>query len=779
MDLVDGSQTGGNPPNWGTQGVPAATNTPGALAEVKSGWVDASNNLWMFGGQTDMADLSATLWKYDIPSGMWTWMNGVNTLNYTGNYGTLGVQAPTNQPPARFSYTRWQDGNDNFYLFAGGGGSSMYNDVWRYSTAANQWTWIAGSNFTNDPGSYPPTKCTFYNNHRPPSRIENQTAQFTTGCARAYYTFGGFSTGAGDAYNDLWLFEVDSFRWSWVSGTNIVNDPGVYGTMGLPAPTNMPPARGGQGQWVDNNYNLWIFGGLAISGFTIGYFNDLWRFVPDTSCINISQFIGGTLTPPDTNLCAGDTSYMTIPKPSVIAFWPSTYVQPNADTSVLAFFPPVTTTYTVALTEGTTCTSNDTVQFTIHINPRDTVNLTFPDTFRTCSPVVLAVDTGINYTITPVTGVTYIPGDTTITLSPNVPTTYTITGAKNGSCSEPDTAKVTVIKLSPVTADFTISDDTICLGEVIQFTTSAVGTGPLGYSWNFGDSLTSTLAAPTITYTNPGTYNVIHIVNDSIPCFDTVEKTVIVAPMPSSAMSISDTVLCEGQALSFVANVSVGIYEYTWDFGDGTSYTNKVSGTHAFDTAGSFNVIITVKDKVCPDTTLTKTVTVYPHPRVDIGEDTTMCPYSEPLVLTNIHFNPADRYKWNTGDSNTASIVARHPGIYGVTAITKEGCTGSDSVQILKSCYLDIPNAFTPNGDGINDYFFPRQLLSAALTRFRMQVFNRWGQVIFETDKLDGRGWDGRFNGVAQPNGVYVYVIEADIAGRWNEKYQGNVTLLR
>jgi len=64
-------------------------------------------------------------------------------------------------------------------------------------------------------------------------------------------------------------------------------------------------------------------------------------------------------------------------------------------------------------------------------------------------------------------------------------------------------------------------------------------------------------------------------------------------------------------------------------------------------------------------------------------------------------------------------------------------------------------------------------------TRFRMQVFNRWGQVVFETNKLDGRGWDGRFNGEMQAMGVYLYRVEADFANGRQERFAGNVTLLR
>ena len=98
---------------------------------------------------------------------------------------------------------------------------------------------------------------------------------------------------------------------------------------------------------------------------------------------------------------------------------------------------------------------------------------------------------------------------------------------------------------------------------------------------------------------------------------------------------------------------------------------------------------------------------------------------------------------------------------------------------MIKNCYVDIPNSFTPNGDGTNDYFLPRQLMAKGLNKFRMSVYNRWGQLMFETEQVNGRGWDGRFNDKEQPVGVYVYLIEASFENGVTEKYQGNVTLLR
>ncbi|MBP6455691.1 MAG: gliding motility-associated C-terminal domain-containing protein, partial [Chitinophagaceae bacterium] len=81
--------------------------------------------------------------------------------------------------------------------------------------------------------------------------------------------------------------------------------------------------------------------------------------------------------------------------------------------------------------------------------------------------------------------------------------------------------------------------------------------------------------------------------------------------------------------------------------------------------------------------------------------------------------------------------------------------------------------------DGDNDYFLPRQLLSAGLTAFKMDIFNRWGELIYSTSSIDGRGWDGNFNDTKQPMGVYIYVVNAEFKNKVKRTFQGNVTLIR
>lgn len=343
-----------------------------------------------------------------------------------------------------------------------------------------------------------------------------------------------------------------------------------------------------------------------------------------------------------------------------------------------------------------------------------------------------------------------------------------------------DSATITVNTLHPMSIDFTMSDDSICIGQDIQFTSTASAASAISYYWDFGDNRQSTNPAPIHTYTQPGIYTVRHVIHDQIPCYDTMYKTVVVEVSPSTSLTVSDTVICEGETIRFDGSFSSSLTEVLWDFGDGYPMHDVYSLSHAYDRSGFYTVMMTAKYPLCPDAVITRNILVHPIPKVDIGADMSLCPYNTaPILLRNHQGGQTDAYLWNNGATGY-EIQVRHPGIYALTVTNSDGCSAADSMEVVKDCYIDIPNVFTPDGDGHNDYFLPRQLLSKGLSKFHMQIFNRWGQLVFETNRLDGRGWDGKFNGKEQPNGVYVYLIEVEIGSLLRqEKYQGNVTLLR
>jgi gliding motility-associated-like protein len=147
------------------------------------------------------------------------------------------------------------------------------------------------------------------------------------------------------------------------------------------------------------------------------------------------------------------------------------------------------------------------------------------------------------------------------------------------------------------------------------------------------------------------------------------------------------------------------------------------------------------------------------------------------LQLSDPMASNVNQYLWSTGETSS-SILINQPGYYWVRVNNGE-CAMTDSIWIKRDCYLNIPNSFSPNGDGLNDYFLPRELLSSGLTSFKMSIYNRWGEQIFTTTAIDGRGWDGKYNNVPQPQGVFVYVIDASFINNVKKTFKGNVTLMR
>ena len=283
---------------YGIKGTPSPVNTPGKRFECNTTWVDAGNNLWLFGGTNGFTDLS-DLWKYDPLTNEWTWMSGDSTGNQVAVYGTMGLPAPANTPGARQAYCHWKDGAGNFYFFGGKDSADRsYNDLWKYEPATGFWSWVSGTSNPDDAGSYG-TRCVASVANIPPARYENRC--FWTDSTGNFWLFGGWNIGGGKLYNDLWMCDPDSFAWAFISGDTVANSPAVFGALGVPSASNKPGPRFGNIGWISANGYLYMFGGRKINSFDG---NDLWRYEMDPNCPLVNTgFPSASFYSSDTAFC--------------------------------------------------------------------------------------------------------------------------------------------------------------------------------------------------------------------------------------------------------------------------------------------------------------------------------------------------------------------------------------------------------------------------------------------------------------------------------------------
>lgn len=267
---------------FGTQGVTDPANKPGTMTGCIS-WT-YNNKFYVFSGNgfasVTFGMLNA-VWEYDPATGNWTWLKGSNVHNPYGVYGVKGLEAPTITPGGRNNGAAWFY-NGALYTYGGSGNNAVSNnvtldDLWSYNMSSNNWTWLRGNRYKINSGIYG-TQGVADAESKPGGR---HFAATCTGNGKSY-VFGGFGPDAtqfGGYLNDLWEYDHSTGKWIWLKGSNLVDQSPSYGTLGVPAATNTPAGRYAAGIWYLNN-KIYMFGGygMALSGSSKTYYNDLWEF---------------------------------------------------------------------------------------------------------------------------------------------------------------------------------------------------------------------------------------------------------------------------------------------------------------------------------------------------------------------------------------------------------------------------------------------------------------------------------------------------------------------
>jgi gliding motility-associated-like protein len=355
-------------------------------------------------------------------------------------------------------------------------------------------------------------------------------------------------------------------------------------------------------------------------------------------------------------------------------------------------------------------------------------------------------------------------------------------------CSDTLIKQVTVFPQP--TALFTT--DTVCYGDSTQFTDLSVGNGGNinNWTWNFDDGQFGFTQDPQHAFVvmNDSFY-VMLIVQTADGCIDTATQLVITYPVPDMNFGPLSASGCEDFTAQFTDSTLItgaGIINWLWDLGDG-NYSYSQNPTHTYTDDGSYYIGLTVTttDGCVFTDSLSYPVVVYPKPIADFIPS----PQSTSILTPDIAFIDqsvgAMFWEWDFGDFDGSIIqnpthTYNDSGWYNVTqiVINSYGCrdTVVIPVRIEAEYQFFIPNAFTPNGNGNNDYFMGEGI---GIAEFQMLIFDRWGNQIFKsTDQYTG--WDGKLsNGDLAQIDVYVYkIMIRDVFGE-NHTYIGHVSLVR
>jgi gliding motility-associated-like protein len=463
--------------------------------------------------------------------------------------------------------------------------------------------------------------------------------------------------------------------------------------------------------------------------------------IEDSIFVTVTQTQGSVQLGPDKTLCPGNTILLNARKGYATYKW-----QDGSADSTFAVTQPGL--YHVTTTDACGGTYRDTITITaappipFSAGPdrtkcnSDTIRLSAPDGF-------LSYAWSNNYNLSSVVA-------QTVTVNPLVDTAYYVKAEKTPGCFAYDTVRVKVFHAPPIDLG---ADRRFCLGDSAVF---AAGTGFATYLWSNGQS------GHAIVVKTAGTYSVTASTAEGCKSRDTVQVLQVYA-LPQPRLD-KNGALCLGDSRSLKPG---DFAAYQWsNNSSGPSLTVNAIGIYA----------VTVTDQNgCKGSDTTRITTIHPLPQGFLPADTAICSYSSLELKPSVEYN---RYTWSNG-TVVKGITITQPGQYSLDVIDSRGCRGKDTVVVsVKDCMsgLYVPTAFSPNRDGKNDLFRP--LLFGNVKQFRFTVYNRWGQIIYQTTELQ-KGWDGRLAGKDAETGVFVWTCAYQLADGEPKTEKGTVTLIR
>ena len=354
-----------------------------------------------------------------------------------------------------------------------------------------------------------------------------------------------------------------------------------------------------------------------------------------------------------------------------------------------------------------------------------------------------------------------------------------LSATNSSGCVSTVTKPITInpapsLKVTPATS--------ICFGNAVSLSVSGAGS----YTWLDSNSNLSctNCANPTADPLHDITY---HVKGTSAAGCSSMDSVSIKVLHPFTVSVSESTNICNGNSVQLTAE---GAPRYKWIPSAGLSSVSISNPVATPATTTTYRVVGygEIDTLTCVNDTGSVTITVYNNPSVDLGPDKTIATRRS-AVLTPVISNDVINLRWfpATGLSCTDCLkpefIARNNISYKLK-VENEHCTAEDEINIIVAYDnrgITIPNAFSPNGDGINDVFYPTGINASFVKS--LTIYNRWGKQLFAVNNVPGNdpayGWNGTWKGVAAEIGVYYYI--AELVGRDNKtaQYTGNVTLLK
>lgn len=335
-------------------------------------------------------------------------------------------------------------------------------------------------------------------------------------------------------------------------------------------------------------------------------------------------------------------------------------------------------------------------------------------------------------------------------------------------------------------AGFTVNTNTQCMiGNKFIFTnTSTNQVGAMLYKWILGDGFTATTRNLTYSYKAPGTYKVVMIVKSNEACADSTTITVVIHPNVAADFSISP--VCINLPVQAINNTidpgNTAVY-YLWNFGNGQTSTLRNPPSQVYTIPGNYVMSLSVSSAQCPlPLSIQKRFVFVEAPKPGISNPEEIAVVNLPLTLQARPFGSTVLWKPATYLDNPTSFsptfIGNKEQLYSIEIKTAGGCITIDTqlVKINKSIEIYVPNTFTPNGDGKNDFLRPFMIGIKQLAFFR--IYNRWGQLVYETRDTK-KGWDGVFKGTPIEVQTLVWMLEGIGVDNKVYKAKGTTILLR